>query len=1277
MSFAIPDEVLALEGHVGHDHALDASVLDIQQVGTNGEYRMRRVKDHQAYRPVTNLPLGLGEDYLFPHDLTKELEAEFLTPPRTLPSNVVTAAQALHVDALPPLAFLQLDAIPTALGVELERDVFTGEVIGVHETITDAAGMTAKNSSSFQRDLAPARRFVRGQAGNVPFTPGGLDDVQIQPAATMHLADLLVDGQLLTAAPGLDRGLVMHDDEDAGRDDAVDWVQLMTRGQDEEMDVMEQLMAEQTIDDHVAEVELPAAPAATDDAVSTTTADENGEDLAILDVELDTPGATTTASARAAAAAADLAVTKREWAHMVTDPMTHFHTLVPDMAHKYPFELDVFQKQAVYHLERGDSVFVAAHTSAGKTVVAEYAIALAQRHMTRAIYTSPIKALSNQKFRDFTATFQDVGILTGDVQINPEANCLIMTTEILRSMLYKGADLIRDVEFVIFDEVHYVNDMERGVVWEEVIIMLPAHVQLILLSATVPNTREFADWVGRTKKRDIYVVSTLYRPVPLEHYLYVPSAKEYFKIVDSKKTLLQQGLRKAMDHLLGIANAPPGGKKRDLPSLTRGGPRGGARGGGATGSNRPAKAVASKTPSTQRLDRTTWTQLIGVLQKRDLLPVVVFTFSKKKCEEYADCMSSVDLLSAAEKSDVHVFMERSLLRLRGDDRQLPQILRMREMLSRGVAVHHGGLLPLVKEMVEILFSRGLVKVLHATETFAMGVNMPTKCVVFSSTRKHDGRSFRDLLPGEYTQMSGRAGRRGLDSTGAVFIMALDTPDVAGIQMMILGPPTKLASQFRLTYNMILNLLRVETLQVEEMMKRSFSENASQKMLPETEKAFAAHQATLQALPPIQCLLCAHDLAAFYETCAKILQLGYDTADMILGSPVGAKALAAGRVVVINNSLHRNAVAVSLTPQRSTTKTKGQLLVFVLVDRARGANVITGDDVDAAPLPVTRVQVPTADNADGKVVTVPMGDVALVTNAMVPVNADEVLKNKVERALVTQELRRYAERTVADGLVEYDWSKLRDLEFQIKYRERRTLMTSLKGFRCMNCPDLIAHYARMHQERQLQSKLMELQQSLTAQNLDLLPEYHQRLDVLKDLGYVDARTGTVQLKGRVACEINSADELLLTELVLNNFFADLDVPETVAVLSVFLFQEKSANDEDVARAMAQSDAEPDGIDGADGVDEVEKLRQSSITDRWPARLVRALRTVRNTARTVVAVQEALGVPVKPETYLKEKLRYGLVEVAYEWARGMSFKQIMGLTDVLEGSIVRCIIRLEET
>ena len=215
-----------------------------------------------------------------------------------------------------------------------------------------------------------------------------------------------------------------------------------------------------------------------------------------------------------------------DWAEMLDSEGTinDFHQQVPQMAFQWPFELDTFQKQAVLKLEQAESVFVAAHTSAGKTVVAEYAIALSQKHMTRTIYTSPIKALSNQKFRDFKDTFNDVGLVTGDIQINPAATCLIMTTEILRSMLYNGSDIIRDLEWVVFDEVHYINDPERGVVWEEVLILLPEHVGIIMLSATVPNTLEFADWVGRTKKKKIWVISTPKRPVPLEHYLYTGSS---------------------------------------------------------------------------------------------------------------------------------------------------------------------------------------------------------------------------------------------------------------------------------------------------------------------------------------------------------------------------------------------------------------------------------------------------------------------------------------------------------------------------------------------------------------------------------------------------------------------------------------------------------------------------------------------------------------------------------------------------------------------------------
>ena len=322
----------------------------------------------------------------------------------------------------------------------------------------------------------------------------------------------------------------------------------------------------------------------------------------------------------------------------------------PNMAMQFPFKLDPFQQNAVKCLENRESILVAAHTSAGKTVVAEYAISLAARHMTKVIYTSPIKALSNQKFRDFRNTFGDVGLLTGDIQMHPEAFCLIMTTEVLRSMLYHGSDVIRDVEFVIFDECHYLNDPDRGVVWEEVLIMLPDHIGIIMLSATVPNINEFADWVGRTKQRPIYVVQTLNRPVPLEYYLFTGSSrkhiKELFKIVDKGGKWNDNEFKKAV-----LAK-----KERASDFKSGFGARGGNGGGGGN-----------------QAERQIWQTVIELLEKREGLPAVAFTLSRKRCDSNAALLSHLDLTSQTEKSHIHGFFNRVLSRLNKSDRDLPQV----------------------------------------------------------------------------------------------------------------------------------------------------------------------------------------------------------------------------------------------------------------------------------------------------------------------------------------------------------------------------------------------------------------------------------------------------------------------------------------------------------------------------------------------------------------------------------------------------------------------------
>ncbi|KAH7915723.1 ATP-dependent RNA helicase [Hygrophoropsis aurantiaca] len=1161
----------------------------------------------------------------------REIEAKLLLPPDQLPEHWLSTYQIhwQHETSVPSLLTFEPSPPPTSL--TFVRTGLNGRVTGYAETPNPRVS-TALTSTSMDRAPGPSSSFVRGKSGHVPFLPGGLDDVLFTPGA-LHTKDP-VKG-LRTIPPGFSRGLRVPGDEINEDIAALDSYSLdgilLENGLHDDGDISH--------DDEPPSILNSQGSTAIDDLLPASR--------------------THLRPAKASRRTRRTNITKRDWAHVVdiNKPMSNFRELVPEMAHKYPFELDTFQKEAVYHLEMGDSVFVAAHTSAGKTVVAEYAIALAEKHMTRAIYTSPIKALSNQKFRDFKQTFSSssVGILTGDVQINPEASCLIMTTEILRSMLYKGADLIRDVEFVIFDEVHYVNDAERGVVWEEVIIMLPDHVNIILLSATVPNTKEFADWVGRTKKKDIYVISTAQRPVPLEHYLY--AGKDTFKIVDAGRRFLGQGYKDA-----GEALKRKQDKEREAAGLApvqRVGARGAARGGqrGAAPGRGGQRGSASNAPPRGRgggpartihtgADKNLYVHLLNHLQKKSLLPVVVFTFSKKRCEENAGTLTNADLCTSVEKSEVHVAIEKALSRLKGSDKKLPQIARMRDLLSRGIGVHHGGLLPIVKEVVEILFARGLVKILFATETFAMGVNMPARCVVFSGIRKHDGRSFRDILPGEYTQMAGRAGRRGLDPTGTVIIVAHDElPEQTTLQTMMLGTPAKLQSQFRLTYNMILNLLRVEALRVEEMIKRSFSENASQKLLPDQQQKVIEHEKALSAMPQLQCAICSQDIERYYDASSAIVQYNQRMLSSVASSPSNSNILGSGRVVILRDShFHSNNVAVLLKPDMRQPSTMGKMFfVLALVDES---TKIGTSDVDEQAVPPEWPPTPVSlliPQTTYEVTSVSLTSISLVTNRSIKIDASRILDDHRKSVIleVSNTLETLVQSWASAKIVpEADWGRMRTLEFQETLRARNELAQRCSSCSCGLCDNFREHYFIVHGQKILRANIANLKMAISDQNLELIPDYEQRIDVLKELKFIDENS-TVLLKGRVACEasINSANELVLTELILENTLANYEPEEVVALLSCFVFQEKT---------------------------EIEPV--------IPPKLVEGQEAIIAISDKVGRVQDHHKVAVES---FRSNLKFGLVEVVYEWAKGMPFDQITSLTDVAEGTIVRVITRLDET
>ncbi|KAK6750611.1 hypothetical protein RB195_002533 [Necator americanus] len=708
-----------------------------------------------------------------------------------------------------------------------------GKISGVIECIRDAGEFGAASvSMSLNRSPAVDSTSIRGSSSNVPFYPGGFDSAFGNVMSFAREEDNYNSDEkeffrndLLTCAPGMPRGLSLSSviktpiENKMSLDDSP-----LTSGQvdfdsTDLFDLMDfvgggsplVIPAETTT---LNEVEVPNE--------SKSTLEEQEPPHVVKEIEdaLETP---LPQSALKFIAPERFAYAKQ------LDPASYigeYKAILPNMAKKYPFELDGFQQAAVVCMEKGESVFVAAHTSAGKTVVAEYAVALCEQHRTRAIYTSPIKALSNQKFRDFKMMFTDVGLVTGDIQLSPEAFCLIMTTEILRSMLYNGSEVIRDLEWVVFDEVHYINNAERGHVWEEVLIMLPSHVKIVMLSATVPNCIEFADWVGRIKNRKINVVSTVKRPVPLEHYLYTgqdgKTKKDLFKIVDMNGSWLDVGYKKALEAKNALI-------KRDVPSSQgRGGVvgeagrgRGGQHRGGGGGGSFNSRPV-------NKNDKNVYISLIDFLRTNEQLPMVVFVFSRKRCDDNAQLLSSMDLTTEVEKSHIQSFFSQCINRLKGSDKKLPQVHLMKDLCMRGFAVHHSGILPILKEVVELLFQKGYVKILFATETFAMGVNMPARTVVFDSIQKHDGLDLRVLNAGEYIQMAGRAGRRGLDTTGTVIVLCKQPKLVepGQLQTIMLGKAAPLVSQFRVTYSMLLNLLRVEHLKVEDMLQRSFVECAS-------------------------------------------------------------------------------------------------------------------------------------------------------------------------------------------------------------------------------------------------------------------------------------------------------------------------------------------------------------------------------------------------------------------------------------------------------------------
>ncbi|GAN05553.1 ATP dependent RNA helicase [Mucor ambiguus] len=890
------------------------------------------------------------------------------------------------------------------------------------------------------------------------------------------------------------------------------------------------------------------------------------------------------------------------------------HKSPADPARVYPFTLDPFQRVAVSSIERNESVLVAAHTSAGKTVVAEYAIAQCLKNKQRVIYTSPIKALSNQKYREFTEEFGDVGLMTGDVTINPQASCLVMTTEILRSMLYRGSEIIREVAWVVYDEIHYMRDSERGVVWEESIILLPDAVRFVFLSATIPNAMEFAEWICKIHEQPCHIVYTDFRPTPLQHYLFPAGGDGIHLVVDEKSRFREDNFQRSIAALNDA--------KGDDPSGTQ-----------ARGKKKGHTNKGGKNDGPSDIYR-----IIKMVMMKNYHPVIVFSFSKRECESNALQMSKLDFNDESERDMVSQVFTNAISSLNEDDRQLPQIQQLLPLLRRGIGVHHGGLLPIMKETIEVLFQEGLLKVLFATETFSIGLNMPAKTVVFTSVRKFDGKEMRWVSSGEYIQMSGRAGRRGLDERGVVIMMIDEKMEPAVAKGMVKGESDRMNSAFHLSYNMILNLLRVEGVSPEYMLEKCFFTFQNDSNIPQYEKELAQ----LEQEKKDMVVENEEEIAAYYDIRKQIDTYTQDVRDVMNHPTYALPFLQPGRlahikydsmdfgwgvVVSCNQVKHKGKKDPEAAPEYIL-----DVLLYCSNDSSASKDA-AGHTVGIKPAPKER---------EGTLMAVPVSLNAIECMSHIRLNLPKKLNNRDSLNAVYKSILEIKKR-FPDNIPLLDPVTnmgIKDPAFKKLVEKIVILEKALLAHPLSKSDQLPVIYDKYMAKVNLINKIKALKRKVTdAQSIVQLEELKNRKRVMRRLAFTTS-ADVVEMKGRVACEISTGDELLLTEMIFQGVFNDLTVDQAVALLSCFVFDEK--------------------------VDAKAKLQEE---------LSGPLRLMQETAKRIVKVSNECKMNIEEQAYL-EKFKPELMDVVFAWCQGAKFSQICKMTEVYEGSLIRVFRRLEE-
>lgn len=796
--------------------------------------------------------------------------------------------------------------------------------------------------------------------------------------------------------------------------------------------------------------------------------------------------------------------------------------------------------------------------------------------------------------------------MTGDVTINPSASCLVMTTEILRSMLYRGSEIMREVAWVVFDEIHYMRDKERGVVWEETIILLPRKVRYVFLSATIPNAFQFASWIATTHNQPCHVVYTDFRPTPLQHYLFPTGGDGIHLVVDERGTFKEENFQKAMGALNDAKGEDPAAAD--------------------SGKNKKGKTKkgGEKGPSDIY-------KIVKMIMLKNNNPVIVFAFSKRECEALALQMSKLEFNTDDEKNMVTTVFNNAISALSEEDRALPQIEHILPLLRRGIGIHHGGLLPILKEVIEILFQEGLLKVLFATETFSIGLNMPAKTVVFTAVRKWDGKEFRNLTSGEFIQMSGRAGRRGLDDRGIVIMMFDEKLEPTAAKTMVKGEADRLNSAFHLGYNMVLNLMRVEGISPEFMLERCFFQYQSAASIPQLKLELEGATKELEAATVPD-----EEQADEYFGLQKQLDaLDADFQDVISHPSYALPFLQPGRLVKIQHENldfgwacvinYQKRLPPKARPADPDAKPQTQYIVDCLLHCAKGSssNAASGSKQQQRDTALALEGItPCPPGEKGEMVAVPVLLTTVQRLSAIKLFLPKDLRAKEAREQIRKNLAEVARR-FPDGVPVLDAvkdMKVVDEGFTKLQSKREALAAAMKKSPVDSSPEREAMRAAWQAKAALRDRVAAVKAQISsAHSVMQLDELKSRKRVLRRLGFT-SQDDVVEKKGRVACEISTGDELLLTELIFNGVFNDLSPEHCAALLSCFVFGEKS--------------------------EQQIRLKED---------LAAPLRAMQETARRIARVSKECKMDVNEDEYV-QGFKVEMMDAVLHWCRGAKFADI---------------------